>query len=127
MKYSIVIPAHNEEEKIGPFISRFIDDLTKMITDVEFEFIIIENGSTDHTLEAVRRLEAKYPRWIRAFSNERGSYGAAIKRGMLESNGAYLSILECDLLDAEFVARSVNCSARMKLVLSSPRSAILNR
>lgn len=107
MKYSIVIPAHNEEENIGPFASRFIDDLTTRMADVEFEFIIVENGSTDHTLEAVRRLEAKYPQWIRVFSNERGSYGEAIKRGMLESNGAYLSILECDLLDAKFVAKSV--------------------
>jgi glycosyltransferase involved in cell wall biosynthesis len=107
MKYSIVIPAHNEEEKLGSFASCFIDDLTNRMADVEFEFIIVENGSTDHTLEVAQRLEAKYSRWIRVFSNERGSYGEAIKRGILESEGAYLSILECDLLDAEFVNKSI--------------------
>ena len=45
---------------------------------------------------------------MRVLSNERGSYGEAIKRGMMESEGTHLSILECDFLDAEFVAASVD-------------------
>jgi len=44
---------------------------------------------------------------IRVLSLERGSYGEAIKRGMLESRGTHLSILECDFLDTEFIVKSI--------------------
>lgn len=107
MKYSIIIPVHNEGDNIGPFMTGFIKDLPKVISDVLVEIILVENGSRDNTLSACKDLKEKYPNLIRVLSLEHGSYGEAIKRGMLESRGTHLSILECDFLDAEFVVKSI--------------------
>jgi glycosyltransferase involved in cell wall biosynthesis len=70
------------------------------------EIVIVENGSTDG--KACRRLEQHFPDVIRTTTISRGSYGEAIKVGMLQSKGTHLSILECDFLDATFVARSIS-------------------
>lgn len=107
MKYSIVIPAHNEAPTIEEFVRRFVGALPAAVSNVLAEIILVENGSTDRTLAACENLQAAFPGLVRVLSNERGSYGEAIKRGMLESRGSHLSILECDYLDERFVARSV--------------------
>ena len=123
MTYSIIIPAHNEGNNIGPFVTRFIEDLPKAASDVLVEIILVENGSKDHTLVACKDLESRYPNWIRVLSLERGSYGEAIKRGMLESRGTHLSILECDFLDAEFIVKSIELfkSDNVHFIVASKR------
>lgn len=107
MKYSIIVPVHNEGDYVGCLMIRFIEDLPKTLRDVLIEIILVENGSSDNTLSACNDLKEKYPNLIRVLSLELGSYGEAIKHGMLESRGTHLSILECDFLDAEFVVKSI--------------------
>lgn len=107
MRYSIVIPAHNEVANLGPFVTEFLRDLPRSVAEVLDEIILVENGSLDDTLGACRRLAAEHPGLIRVLSNPRGSYGEAIKRGILESAGSYVSVLECDFLDGAFVAESI--------------------
>ena len=123
LKYSIIIPAHNEGDNIGPFLTRFIEDLPGSLSDVLLEIILVENGSKDNTLSACKGLEEKYPNLIRVLSLERGSYGEAIKRGMLESCGTHLSILECDFLDAEFIVQSIELFKleRSNFIIASKR------
>lgn len=106
MNYSVVIPAHNEA-RIDEFVSRFLDSLPRSVADVLHEVIIVENGSSDGTLAACRKLELAHPGLVRVVVSERPSYGEAIRRGMLECRGTHLSILECDFLDAQFVERSI--------------------
>ena len=107
MEYSIVIPVHNEALHIEAQLTRFIQSLTAELARTILEIILVENGSTDGTLDACRKLESRYPTLVRVVSNSRGSYGEAIKRGMLESRGTHLSILECDVLDVDFLSRSI--------------------
>jgi glycosyltransferase involved in cell wall biosynthesis len=107
IQYSIIVPAHNEASNIEKLVSTFIERLSDDIVDVLVEVIIVENGSTDGTLEACRRLEQRFPTLVRMCTIPRGSYGEAIKRGMLESRGTHLSILECDFLDSAFVRKSI--------------------
>lgn len=123
MQYSIVIPAHNEAAHIEAFVADFIDRLPGSIQEILREIILVENGSTDGTLEACRRLRDRFPDFIRVLSNKRGSYGEAIKRGMLESEGTHLSVLECDVLDAEFVAASVEIfrAKQARFIVASKR------
>ena len=103
MEYTVVIPAHNESSTIESHVNAFIETLPSQVVVVLKEIIIVENGSTDGTLDACRRLAKRFPRLIRVFTIERGSYGEAIKRGMCESSGTHLSILECDFLDSAFL------------------------
>ena len=123
MRLSIVIPAHNEGKHLERNVSDFIERLPAEITSLLCEVIIVENGSTDNTLFACTRLQRKYPHIIRIFSLSKGSYGEAIKKGMLESRGTHVCILECDFLDERFVVASsaVHSTNRADLVVGSKR------
>ncbi len=107
MQHSIIIPAHNEAQTIEEFVMRFVRDLPVSVSTVLHEIIIVENGSIDDPRAACERLRQALPDLVRVFSNARGSYGEAIKRGMLESRGSHVSILECDCLDERFVEASI--------------------
>ena len=119
--HSIVIPAHNEGETLQAFVSAFIEDLSRALPHVQFEVLIIENGSTDDTLEQANILKARYPEKVMVLSNKRGSYGEAIKRGMQESRGIHLSILECDFLKVDFVVQSIRVleARKAKFIVAS--------
>jgi glycosyltransferase involved in cell wall biosynthesis len=123
MQYSIVIPAHNEACNLEAQVVSFINGLSKDIAEVLQEVIIVENGSTDDTLDVCRRLEQRFPGRVRVVTIARGSYGEAIKRGMLESTGTHLSILECDFLDSTFVSKSIVMfrSGKAQLIVGSKR------
>jgi glycosyltransferase involved in cell wall biosynthesis len=107
MQYSIVIPAHNEVAHIEAQVTRFVESLPPEAATLVQEIILVENGSRDGTLDACLRLERKFPNLVRTCTLARGSYGEAIKLGMLESRGTHLSILECDFLDSSFVVKSI--------------------
>jgi glycosyltransferase involved in cell wall biosynthesis len=123
MDWSIVIPAHNEAANLEACVSEFIQSLPSDVAKVLREIIIVENGSTDSTLEACRRAQQKFPKLIKVCTIPRGSYGEAIKTGMLESRGTHISILECDFLDAKFVSTSIAIfrAKRTQLVVASKR------
>ena len=123
MQYTIVIPAHNEASNIDALVTRFIEGLQIELAAILKEIIIVENGSTDGTLEACRRLEQRFPNLIRVVTIPRGSYGEAIKLGMLESRGTHLTILECDCMDWAFVAKSVAMFqvGKAELIIGSKR------
>lgn len=123
MEYSIVIPVHNEGEHIEPFVEGFLARLPVVVTNVLHEIILVENGSQDDTLDACRRLEAAHPDLIRTLEIPRGSYGEAIKTGMLAARGSHLAILECDFLDEQFVAASIDSfiSGQSRFIVASKR------
>lgn len=105
MEHSIVIPAHNEAPNLESFVSFFLEKLPR---DFPLgEVLLVENGSTDATLDACERLRQRFPQYIKVCSIGRPSYGEAIKYGILQSRGTHLSILECDCLSVEFVQQSV--------------------
>jgi glycosyltransferase involved in cell wall biosynthesis len=87
------------------------------------EIILVENGSTDGTLDACRRVQQRFPKLIRVCTIPRGSYGEAIKKGMLESRGTHVSILECDFLDFRFISASIDLFSqnRAQFVVGSKR------
>ena len=57
-KISIVVPCYNEEETLPIFY----EEITKIATEmkkVEFEFLFINDGSKDNTLNILRELSKK--------------------------------------------------------------------
>jgi glycosyltransferase AglD len=123
MNFSVVIPAYNEAETIETFVWEFISRFSSFPLLEICEIVIVENGSTDSTIEACQRLADSSSGLVRVLSNKRGSYGEAIKRGMLETKGTHVSILECDFLDLGFVAASAALfeDPRSRFIVASKR------
>ena len=123
MEWSIVIPAHNEAANLEGYVTHFIEGLPEDISQVLKEIILVENGSTDATYEACVGLQQKYPSVIQVRRLPRGSYGEAIKTGMLGCCGTHVAILECDFLDPKFVAASMKSfrAGRAQFVVGSKR------
>lgn len=91
---SIVIPAYNEEQRLPLTlgqISNFLDSQS-----YPAEIIVVENGSSDRTLEIARDFTGRIP-YLRVFHEERNGKGLAVKRGMLEAEGEYRFICDADL------------------------------
>jgi polyisoprenyl-phosphate glycosyltransferase len=94
---SIVIPARNEQDNIGPLERELTESLDGLPYD--FEFLLIDNGSTDGTEAAVRALCAKDSRWkyIR-FSRDFG-VEASLTAGYKLATGEAIVVVYSDLQD----------------------------
>jgi len=123
MQISVVIPAHNEAANLESYVGHFIETLPREVVEVLKEIIVVENGSTDETMEACSRLQNRFPKLVRVCTIPRGSYGEAIKKGMIESRGTHVSILECDFLDHQFVSASIDIfrGDRAQFIVGSKR------
>jgi glycosyltransferase involved in cell wall biosynthesis len=85
---TIVIPAYNHEKYVGEAIRSVLDQ-----TFTDFELIIINDGSPDHTEEEI--LKFKDGR-IRYFSQENQGLSATLNRGIELARGEYFNFLPSD-------------------------------
>lgn len=97
-KISIIIPAYNEEEALPVLmerITKFADD-TK---DYDFEFLFVNDGSKDRTIELIKEYREKdkrvcYVDFARNFGKE-----TAMKAGIDYATGDAVVFLDADLQD----------------------------
>ena len=88
---SVIIPTYNMEEYLKKCLSSLvIPSLDKV------EVIIINDGSTDSSSEIAHGYEKTYPNSFRVIDKENGNYGSCINRGLKESKGKYIKVLDAD-------------------------------
>jgi len=91
---SIIIPAHNEESRLPRTLGQVFAFLEKQ--SYSAEVIIVENGSSDRTLELAREFATRHSNMTVIHEEQRGK-GNAVRRGMLEARGEYHFICDADL------------------------------
>jgi dolichyl-phosphate beta-glucosyltransferase len=91
---SIVVPAYNEQERLGPTIRSYLDYCRGRQLSVEL--IVVDDGSLDSTSAVVERLSAEYPelRLIRLAEN-RGK-GYAVRTGVVNARGHLVLFADAD-------------------------------
>lgn len=94
MKLSIIIPAYNEARRLPTTLAAIAEYLATV--RYQAEVIVVDDGSTDGTAEAVRKVpgQAMPPRLL-AFEGNRGK-GAAVREGMLAARGEYVLFMDAD-------------------------------
>jgi dolichol-phosphate mannosyltransferase len=94
LKLSVVIPAHNEADVIGTTLTALIERLEP--EDLEYEVIVVDDGSADGTSEAVAAVASENPR-IRCIRNDgpRG-FGYAVRRGFEAFSGDAVTLVMAD-------------------------------
>ena len=91
---SIIIPAHNEERRLPASLARVQAFLQSQAYDSEV--IVVDSGSRDGTARLVRSLAVRQPS-LRLYQEDRPGKGLAVRRGMLEAEGAFRFICDADL------------------------------
>ena len=96
MLISIIIPVHNAKD----YLARCLDSLLgqTFIADhsSEYEILIIENNSTDDSIEIILKYLADYPKIIKYFKcNEKGA-AAARNFGVTKAKGDYFWFVDAD-------------------------------
>ncbi|HCO67690.1 MAG TPA: glycosyltransferase, partial [Dysgonomonas sp.] len=97
-KITTIIPCYNEEQAL-PYLYDELVKVAGIMSGQEFEFIFINDGSRDKTLDVIRELRKKdervrYVSFSRNFGKE-----AAIYAGLEASTGDYVAMLDADLQD----------------------------
>lgn len=97
-KITVVVPCYNEEAALGAFY-REITAVAKEMSEVDFEFLFINDGSKDRTLETIKRFaqqdeRVKYVSFSRNFGKEAGIYA-----GLESASGDYVVVMDADLQD----------------------------
>lgn len=95
MKLSIIIPACNEEKRIGRMLERYLPYFTSAYGD-EVEFIVVINGSQDRTAEIVESYATKFPCVRYIVETEPIGKGGAIKVGFGEARGEIIGFVDAD-------------------------------
>ncbi|MDY6867336.1 MAG: dolichyl-phosphate beta-glucosyltransferase [Chloroflexota bacterium] len=91
---SIIIPAHNEAERLPPSLQKI--DTFLNTQGYLAEVLVVENGSSDETLRIAQGYAARMPN-LRVLHEEERGKGLAVKQGMLEAKGKYRFLCDADL------------------------------
>jgi dolichyl-phosphate beta-glucosyltransferase len=92
---SIIIPLHNEQHRMYENITKVIRYGEKYL-GMQFEILLVDNGSTDDTYLFAKQLQATY-RPVRAFTLAQRSKALAVRHGMLQARGVWRYMCDVDL------------------------------
>jgi len=99
---SVVIPLYNKEKSVRATLESV---LAQSYTD--YEVVVVDDGSTDDSAKVVQSLMAKSNK-IRLIQKPNGGVCSARNRGILESKGYYIALLDGDdLWDKNFLKEQV--------------------
>lgn len=86
-KFSIIIPNYNEEK----YIKRCLESIfNQTINKANYEVIVIDDGSTDNSIEIIKQYDAKL------LNSNRLGAGGARNKGINAANGKYIILLDGD-------------------------------
>lgn len=89
---TISIAAYNMEK----YIDRCLESVIIPELCSEIDVLVINDGSTDSTLEIVSKYQNKFPNIVRIINKENGGYGSATNTGIYNSIGKYFRPLDAD-------------------------------
>jgi dolichyl-phosphate beta-glucosyltransferase len=88
---SVIIPAYNEEKRIGASIDKAIDYLSKQ--PFTWNIFVVDDGSKDNTIKVVE----SYGNNIKILAQPKNmGKGAAVRRGMLDADGEIRLFTDAD-------------------------------
>ena len=90
-KVSVIIPAYNTEAYMANCLKSLLEQ-----TLTEIEVIVVDDGSTDDTLQVLREYEERYPAVLRVFHKENGGQASARNLGLKHAQGEYLAFVDSD-------------------------------
>lgn len=120
-KVSVIIPVYNTEEYIGETLNSIINQTLK-----EIEIIVINDGSTDNSLQIINEY-AKTDNRIIVYSQENQGLSLTRNKGIKEASGEYIYFMDSDdLLDKEALISCYKQSIKLHIDFLFFDAEILN-
>ena len=113
----VVVPIYNEADFIPTALPSLISTMNEV--DVPYRVLLVENGSRDGTAEVAKRFASCSP--VEIISLPDADYGAAMRTGFLEADGAWIVNFDIDYFSADFLRSVLNQPADVDLVIASKR------
>lgn len=95
--YSIIVPAHNEEENVAPTVTALTERLRN--EGIPFEILVVNDNSRDRTAEVVDSLAVKFPELRLVHNDGPAGLGRAVRFGLKHFHGDVVAIVMADLSD----------------------------
>ncbi|MCI4444401.1 MAG: glycosyltransferase family 2 protein [Candidatus Aminicenantes bacterium] len=92
---SIIIPAYNEEKRLGLTLRKIIDYFNSR--KIQAEIIVVDDGSSDRTAEVAHEILTEWPASKVIIQQKNKGKGAAIKEGVLKASGELILYTDADL------------------------------
>lgn len=89
---SVIVPAYNARKYIGRCLCSVYQDA---LPEDKFEVIVINDGSTDDTLDIVEESRCRHENLV-VLNKENGGVSSARNRGIAEAHGKYVLFLDAD-------------------------------
>ena len=101
-KVSIIVPCYNQAQYLDEALLSILEQ-----TFTDWECIIVNDGSPDHTEEVARKWEAKDPRFMYLYK-ENGGVSSARNLGIEKANSDYIVTLDADdKYEATFIEKAL--------------------
>ena len=106
-KISVIVSCYNEEESLPLFYKEMERVRNEDFSDIEFEYIFVNDGSRDNTLKEIKELrkrdeKVRYVSFSRNFGKE-----AAMYAGLEAATGDYVTLMDADLQDPPSLLRKM--------------------
>jgi glycosyltransferase involved in cell wall biosynthesis len=106
-KITVIVPCYNEEKALPLFYEELNKHIKTFPDNVEFEILLVNDGSKDDTLKVIKDLEKndsriKHISFSRNFGKE-----SAIYAGLENATGDYITLMDADLQDPPSLLRKM--------------------
>lgn len=91
IQVSVVVPVYNT----GIYLEKCLASLVNQ-TLKQLEVVVVDDGSTDESVQIIEEYVRRYPGRVRAFHKENGGQATARNRGIRECTGEYIGFMDSD-------------------------------
>ena len=97
MKLTIVSPCYNEAEVIQTFYEKLVDVVSQLKDEIDYEIILVDDGSTDATPEILKQIAADNPAFKAVILSRNFGHQIALSAGIDQADGDALIMMDSDL------------------------------
>lgn len=121
VELSVIVPIYNEEADLWPMAESLSPILDSAIGKGRWQYVLVDNGSTDATPQIIDRIIERWPECTRVLL-DKPNFGSALAAGIDASQGEFGYIINVEFWDEVFLRWSWLNRSQYDLILGSKRA-----